>query len=451
MAVTPSILITGSSSGAGTAGQSKTDCTAAETITLSDSANASGAYSWELWTSTGSSATLTGANTATPTFTAAADESYVAFCTVDGVKSYSVNASGERISDQGGIAVLNAGERCLVPGETDQFGGWDTPIDNMLADYRAGSLGGGGGGAITGPGSSTDNALVRWNGTAGTALQNGATTEDDSGNVTVNGNIAVTGTVDGRDVATDGTKLDGIESAATADQTGAEIKTAYELEADTNAYDDAAVSKLAGIEASADVTDATNVAAAGALMADGSATLTGNLTVSGSITIDGRDVGVDGTKLDGIEAAADVTDATNVAAATAVMDADFSASSGLMRKTSAGVYEATDTVGAGVGTDVTTVTDGATLTIDCSLGNVFTVTIAGNRTVAAPTNARDGQVIQFLITQDATGSRTLTWNATFNWPGGTAPTLSTAGSSVDIVSAVYNGTEWFATSALAFA
>ena len=39
----------------------------------------------------------------------------------------------------------------------------------------------------------------------------------------VTGNIAVSGTVDGRDLATDGTKLDGIESNATADQTASEI------------------------------------------------------------------------------------------------------------------------------------------------------------------------------------------------------------------------------------
>ena len=44
--------------------------------------------------------------------------------------------------------------------------------------------------------------------------------------ITVSGHIAVTGTVDGRDVATDGTKLDGIESGATADQTNAEIAAA---------------------------------------------------------------------------------------------------------------------------------------------------------------------------------------------------------------------------------
>jgi len=46
----------------------------------------------------------------------------------------------------------------------------------------------------------------------------------------------------------------------------AEIKTMYESNDDTNAYDDDAVSKLGGIEALADVTDATNVAAAGAIM-----------------------------------------------------------------------------------------------------------------------------------------------------------------------------------------
>lgn len=44
--------------------------------------------------------------------------------------------------------------------------------------------------------------------------------------VSVSGNIAVSGTVDGRDVAADGSKLDGIEAGATADQTAAEILTA---------------------------------------------------------------------------------------------------------------------------------------------------------------------------------------------------------------------------------
>jgi hypothetical protein len=82
----------------------------------------------------------------------------------------------------------------------------------------------------------------------------------------VSGNLTTDGLLDGRDVAADGTKLDGIESGATADQTAAEIKTAYESNADTNAFTDADESKLDGIEASADVTDTANVTAAGALM-----------------------------------------------------------------------------------------------------------------------------------------------------------------------------------------
>jgi hypothetical protein len=64
-------------------------------------------------------------------------------------------------------------------------------------------------------------------------------------------NIVTTGTVDGRDVSADGTKLDGIEAGATADQTNAEIKTAYEANANTNEFSDAEQTKLAGIETSA--------------------------------------------------------------------------------------------------------------------------------------------------------------------------------------------------------
>jgi len=62
------------------------------------------------------------------------------------------------------------------------------------------------------------------------------------------------------------TKVDGIESSATADQTGAEIKALYEAESDTNAFTDSDHSKLDGIEAGADVTNTANVTAAGALM-----------------------------------------------------------------------------------------------------------------------------------------------------------------------------------------
>lgn len=71
----------------------------------------------------------------------------------------------------------------------------------------------------------------------------------------------------------------------------------------------------------------------GYLLAAGD-TLTGNLAVSGGITIDGRDVSVDGTKLDTVEAGADVTDAANVAAAGAVMNTSMvGGSAGSMMRT----------------------------------------------------------------------------------------------------------------------
>lgn len=94
------------------------------------------------------------------------------------------------------------------------------------------------------------------NETATLALSGGAMT----------GAITTNSTFDGRDVATDGTKLDGIESGATADQTNAEIRAAVEAATDSNVFTDADHSKLNGIEASADVTDTANVTAAGALM-----------------------------------------------------------------------------------------------------------------------------------------------------------------------------------------
>jgi len=66
--------------------------------------------------------------------------------------------------------------------------------------------------------------------------------------------------------ARDISKLSAVEVNATADQTDAEVKAAVEAASDSNTFTDADHSKLNAIEASADVTDATNVTAAGALM-----------------------------------------------------------------------------------------------------------------------------------------------------------------------------------------
>lgn len=77
--------------------------------------------------------------------------------------------------------------------------------------------------------------------------------------------------------------------------------------------------------------------------------------------------------------------------------------------------------------------DGATVTVDASLGNVFTVTLAGNRTLADPSNPVDGQEIRVNVTQDATGSRLLSYGAAYDFGAAGAPTLSTGAGKVDIL------------------
>ena len=72
-----------------------------------------------------------------------------------------------------------------------------------------------------------------------------------TGPLTVTGNITVSGTVDGRDLQNDFTKLDGIETSATADQTAAEIRTLVEAATDSNVFTDTDHSKLNNIETGA--------------------------------------------------------------------------------------------------------------------------------------------------------------------------------------------------------
>lgn len=90
-----------------------------------------------------------------------------------------------------------------------------------------------------------------------------------------------------------------------------------------------------------------------------------------------------------------------------------------------------------------TLTDGATITWDVSTAPVAKVTLGGNRTIAAPTNGATGQFISLAVIQDATGSRTLTWNSVYEFTGDTAPTLTTTASKADLFVFRYNGTVWY--------
>ena len=82
---------------------------------------------------------------------------------------------------------------------------------------------------------------------------------------------------------------------------------------------------------------------------------------------------------------------------------------------------------------ISTLTDAASITSDFAKGNNFLVTLAGNRTLAAPSNAVAGQSGSIYVIQDGTGSRTLAYNAAWQFVSATVPTLSTGTGDVDML------------------
>jgi len=86
--------------------------------------------------------------------------------------------------------------------------------------------------------------------------------------------------------------------------------------------------------------------------------------------------------------------------------------------------------------------DGGTVTFDLSSGNKQRVTLGGNRTLAL-SNVSAGHVFLIKLTQDGTGSRTVTWFNTISWADGTAPTLTTTLNKSDIFSFVQTGIDTY--------
>ena len=157
---------------------------------------------------------------------------------------------------------------------------------------------------------------------------------------------AVTTSEAGLSSAADKTKLDGIEASAdvtdttnvtsagalmdseVTDLSGIKAVTVSTLQVKPSegAFANGDKTKLDGIEASADVTDTANVTSAGALMDSEVTDLSGIKAVTISTLqvkpSEGAFANGDKTKLDGVEASADVTDTANVTSAGALMDSE---------------------------------------------------------------------------------------------------------------------------------
>jgi hypothetical protein len=95
---------------------------------------------------------------------------------------------------------------------------------------------------------------------------------------------------------------------------------------------------------------------------------------------------------------------------------------------------------------LTVLTDAATIATDASLGNIFRVTLGGNRTLGNPTNPTDGQKCIWEVIQDGTGTRTLAYDTKFAFGTDIASaTLTTTASKRDFIGAVYSATpdKWY--------
>lgn len=175
-----------------------------------------------------------------------------------------------------------------------------------------------------------------------------------------------------------------------------------------------------------------------------------------------------------VEDGADVTDTANVTAAWALMDSEVTnlaqvkafdssdyataaqwalADSSLQSSdiwTSVQAYDA-DTAKLDVAQEytkqqnfnATTLTDAASIAWNLDDNQVTSVTLAWNRTLAAPTNMVDGWTYILRVIQDGTGTRTLAYNPVFKFPWGTAPTLSTASGSIDILTFISDWTNMY--------
>jgi hypothetical protein len=99
------------------------------------------------------------------------------------------------------------------------------------------------------------------------------------------------------------------------------------------------------------------------------------------------------------------------------------------------------------GETVVTANSGTSYTIDLTAGNVFNITLTDNCafTFANPPTSGTAGSFTLILTQDATGSRTVTWPGAVSWLGGVTPSLFTTSDSVNIFTflTINGGTLWF--------
>lgn len=164
-----------------------------------------------------------------------------------------------------------------------------------------------------------------------------------------------------------------------------------------------------------DVSTGTSAGGGGSFVSKAGDTMAGQLTLAGStLTVQGNAFSVGGSTL--------VVSGGNVGVGTAGPLHKLDVNGALYSRTYA-------------------LTDSAAITVDWNSGNVQSVTLGGNRTLAF-TGGQNGGKYMLILKQDATGGRSVTWPGGVLWPGGTVPTQTTAANKTDVVGFIYNGANY---------
>ena len=254
------------------------------------------------------------------------------------------------------------------------------------------------------------------------------------------GAITTNSTFDGRDVATDGAKLDGIE--ASADVTDATNVAA------AGALMDSEVTNLAQVKAfdSSDYATAAQGTTADAALPKAGGTMTGNIAHASDFTIDvGGDITLDADGGDvkfsdgGTQFASVELNSTEVYFESAVSDNDIKirgndggSTINMLSFDTSEAGKATFNASVTARTDTDTSNTGS-VTLDFSTNQNFVLTLTGNVTLANPTTETVGQSGFITFIQDSTGSRTVSLGTDYETAGGAGLTLTSTASATDIV------------------
>ena len=225
-----------------------------------------------------------------------------------------------------------------------------------------------------------------------------------------------------------------VEDGATADQSNAEIRTAVEAATDSNVFTDADHTKLNAIEASADVTDATNVTAAGALMDSEVTNLAavksfaaGDYATAAQGTLATNALPKSGGAMTGAITTNSTFDGVDIATRDAILTSTTTTAGAALPKAGGTM------TGAVVGATDTDTSNSGTVDLDFTADTNFVLTLTGNITSLTASNEVAGQSGFIVFIQDGTGSRTVALHGDYETAAGAGLTLTSTASATDIV------------------